>query len=68
VAGEHNRRPHDLPANRSDGVAAETPGAAVTALTPAEEHALRRSAPLSPTQFEKLGRLAARGINPLRKL
>jgi hypothetical protein len=37
-------------------------------LTPAEQHALRRSAPLSPAKFEELGRLAARGINPLRRL
>ncbi len=37
-------------------------------LTPAEQHAMRRSAPLTPTQFKELRRLAERGVSPLRHL
>ncbi len=36
-------------------------------LTPAEQHAMRRSAPLTPTQFDELRRLAEQGGNPLRR-
>jgi hypothetical protein len=39
----------------------------LTGLTPAEEHALRRSAPLKPPQFEELRRLADRGLDRLRR-
>jgi hypothetical protein len=38
-----------------------------TRLTPAQEHALRRSAPLTPTQYEELRRLSEQGGNPLRR-
>jgi predicted nuclease with RNAse H fold len=37
-------------------------------LTPAEEHALRRSEPLAPARFKELRRLAEQGISPLRHL
>jgi hypothetical protein len=37
-------------------------------LTRAEAHALLRCAPLTPTQFKALGRLAEQGVNPLRHL
>ena len=37
-------------------------------LTRAEEHALRRSAPLTPQQFKELSRLAEQGISPLQRL
>jgi hypothetical protein len=37
-------------------------------LTRAEAHALRRSAPLTPAQFKELRRLAAHGVNPLRRI
>jgi predicted nuclease with RNAse H fold len=37
-------------------------------LTRAEEHALRRSAPLTPTQFKTLRRMAEQGISPLRHI
>jgi predicted nuclease with RNAse H fold len=39
-----------------------------TPLTRAEEHALRRSAPLTPTQFKTLRRMAEQGISPLRHI
>lgn len=38
------------------------------ALTRAEAHALRRSAPLTPAQFTELRRLAQQGVSPLRYL
>jgi predicted nuclease with RNAse H fold len=37
-------------------------------LTRAEQHALRRSAPLTPTQFKTLRRMAEQGISPLRHI
>lgn len=37
-------------------------------LTPAEAHAQRRSAPLTPRQFKAMRELAARGVNPLSRL
>jgi hypothetical protein len=37
-------------------------------LTPAEAHALRRSAPLTPGQFKVLRRLADHGVSPIRYL
>jgi hypothetical protein len=37
-------------------------------LTRAEAHALRRSAPLTPSQFKQLRRLAEHGVNPLRHI
>jgi hypothetical protein len=37
------------------------------ALTRAEAHASRRSAPLTSAQFRALGRLADHGVNPLRR-
>jgi predicted nuclease with RNAse H fold len=40
----------------------------ITPLTRAEEHALRRSAPLTPTQFKTLRRMAEQGISPLRHI
>jgi hypothetical protein len=39
-----------------------------TRMTRAEEHALRRSAPLTPTQFKMLRRMADQGISPLRHI
>jgi hypothetical protein len=36
------------------------------ALTRAEAHALRRSAPLTPGRFKALGQSAEQGVNPLR--
>jgi hypothetical protein len=66
VASEHLTRPDDVPPDPMGDHARSGP--AGPDLTPAEQHALRRSSPLSPAQFEELGRLAARGINPLRKL
>jgi hypothetical protein len=39
-----------------------------SALTRAEAHALRRSAPLTPAQFKRLRRLAEKGEDPLRHL
>jgi hypothetical protein len=66
VASEHLTRPDDVPPGQIGDD--PRPGPAGPDLTPAEQHALRRSAPLSPDKFEELGRLAARGINPLRKL
>jgi hypothetical protein len=66
VASEHLTRPDDVPpAQIGEDAGSGPPG---PDLTPAEQHALRRSDPLSPAKFEELGRLAARGINPLRKL
>jgi hypothetical protein len=37
-------------------------------LTPAEQHALHRSAPLSTTEFKAVGRLVERGTLPLRRI
>lgn len=37
-------------------------------LTPAQEHAMRRSAPLTPTQYDELRGLAEQGGNPLRRV
>jgi hypothetical protein len=37
-------------------------------LTRAEAHALRRSVPLTPSQFKELRRLAEHGVNPLRHI
>lgn len=37
-------------------------------LTPAQVHARRRGAPLTPEQFKSLRRLAEQGISPLRHL
>jgi hypothetical protein len=37
-------------------------------LTPAQSHAERRSAPLTPEQFRSLRQLAEQGVNPLRHL
>jgi hypothetical protein len=66
VASEDLKRPYDAaPGQMGDQAHSAAPG---PRLTPAEQHALRRSAPLSPEKFEELGRLAARGINPLRRL
>ncbi|MFP5361745.1 MAG: hypothetical protein ACLGI5_03325 [Thermoleophilia bacterium] len=45
-----------------------TKGRDPSALTRAEAHALRRSAPLTPAQFKSLRRLADQGENPLRPL
>lgn len=39
---------------------------APVALTPAQSHAQRRSAPLTPEQFKSLRRLAEQGVSPLR--
>jgi len=66
VASEHLTRPYD--AHRGQHGDHAPSGPVGSGLTPAEQHALRRSAPLSPAKFEELGRLAARGINPLRRL
>jgi hypothetical protein len=44
-----------------------TPRESQTRLTPAQEHAMRRSAPLTPTQYDELRRLAEQGGNPLRR-
>ena len=41
---------------------------APAALTPAQSHAERRSAPLTPEQFKSLRRLAEQGVSPLRHL
>ena len=46
----------------------ERPPAAWAALTRAEAHAARRSAPLTPDQFKSLRQLAEHGINPLRRM
>ncbi len=46
---------------QKDGVAA--PG-----LTRAEAHALRRTEPLTPSQFKELRVLAEHGVNPLRRM
>jgi hypothetical protein len=67
IVSEQHRRHEDVPPehrhndrdDRRDGA---------SALTPAEQHAMRRSAPLTPNQFEEPRRLAARGINPLPHL
>lgn len=45
----------------------QTPPPAPAALTPAECHALRRSAPLTRAQFRSPGDLAERGAGPLRR-
>ena len=45
-----------------------TKPAAWAALTRAEAHALRRSAPLTPEQFKALRKLAERGVNPFRRI
>lgn len=37
-------------------------------LTRAEAHALRRSEPLTPSQFKELRLLAEHGVSPLRRL
>jgi predicted nuclease with RNAse H fold len=47
---------------------ARTGRASETPLTRAEEHALRRSAPLTPSQFKTLRRMAEQGISPLRHI
>ena len=38
------------------------------ALSPSEQHALRRSAPLSKAQFKAVGELVEHGDLPLRRL
>lgn len=37
-------------------------------MTPAEQHALQRSAPLSKADFKAAGELVARGDLPLRRV
>ena len=49
------------------GSLARDPRAGVT-LSPAQEHALRRSAPLSTREFKTVGQLVNRGDLPLRHL
>lgn len=44
------------------------PEAVPKGLTRAEEHALRRSQPLTPQQFKSLRRMAEQGVSPLRHL
>lgn len=62
-----SRRPHAVepPDAGSDppGGPDRTPG-----FTPAEEHALRRSAPLTPTQFEELRHATEHAGDPLRPM
>ncbi len=66
MAREQSTRPYGVPSDpSSDSDDGRDP---VTGLTPAQEHAMRRSAPLSPGQFAELRRLAERGVNPLPRL
>jgi hypothetical protein len=62
MAREHPRSPYVVPPDSSSAEPDEP------RLTPAEQHAIRRSAPLTPTHFEELRRLAEQGGNPLRRL
>ena len=61
MAREHPRRPYVVPPQERSW----EPDA--PHFTPAELHAMRRSAPLTPTQYEELRRLAEQGGNPLRR-
>jgi predicted nuclease with RNAse H fold len=66
--------------SKGDTVAAQSRSSAVSqptrerteelprGLTRAEAHALRRSQPLTPSQFKSLRRLAEQGVSPLRHL
>jgi hypothetical protein len=63
VAREHRARQDVRPPQQRDSEPEPDRG-----LTPAEQHAMRRSAPLKPPQFEELRRLAERGANPLRRV
>jgi hypothetical protein len=62
VAREHQTRPYVVPPQDRSSEPDEP------RFTPAELHAMRRSAPLTPTQYEELRRLAEQGANPLRRL
>ena len=66
VARKRPRASDDVPPTRP----ASTPMAAShpSRLTRAEEHALRRSAPLTPSQFKALRQVAEKGGNPLRHI
>lgn len=66
MARETRTRPYDVPPDPAIG--SPDPPPAASDLTPAEKHAMRRSAPLTPAQFQEARRLAARGINPLHRL
>jgi len=67
VAHERSTALHTLAPKRSTRER-DAPDDGRAALTPAEVHALRRSAPLTPVQFKTLRRLAEQGVSPLRHL
>ena len=68
MARERQQDPYVLPPTHAHRTAEIAKPAAGVGLTPAETHALRRSAPLTPAQFTRLRSLADRGISPLRLL
>jgi DNA-binding CsgD family transcriptional regulator len=65
VARKQPTRPYDVPPDDGDG--GPDRHTAGSDLTPAEEHAMRRSAPLTPAQFEELRRLAAGEVDQRRR-
>jgi DNA-binding transcriptional regulator YiaG len=69
MARERPRDPYVVSSIHSRRTTEETARPEVRAgLTPAEMHALRRSAPLTPAQFTELRSLADKGVSPLRFL
>jgi hypothetical protein len=63
VPREQPTRPSAVP--RSEGTATRGEEAG---LTPAQQHAMRRSAPLTPTQFAELRRRSEQEGSALRRL
>ncbi|MEA2151068.1 MAG: hypothetical protein QOD69_2898 [Solirubrobacteraceae bacterium] len=61
--------PREQPTRRSAVPRSEDPAKREqdVGLTPAQQHAMRRSAPLTPTQFTELRRLTEQEGNPLRR-
>jgi hypothetical protein len=55
-------RPSVVPRSESPAKRGEEVG-----LTPAQQHAMQRSAPLTPTQFEELRRLTEQGPDRPRR-
>ena len=61
MAREHRRGPYVVPPQDRSSEPDEP------RYTPAELHAMRRSAPLTPTQYEELRRLAEQEGNSVRR-
>jgi hypothetical protein len=68
MARARQRDPYVVPPIHARRTAEGAKSEVRAGLTPAEMHALRRSAPLTPAQFTELRSLADKGVSPLRFL